>query len=50
MQDLEPDRQGALSDRAQRAIDRFCTVGHTLDQGTAHPVSIRNERSLPGRI
>jgi uncharacterized OsmC-like protein len=50
MEDLEPDKHGALIDRAQRAIDRLCTVGHTLDQRTAHPVSIRNESSLPGQI
>lgn len=50
MDGLEPDKQGALIDRAQRAIDRLCTVGHTLDQRTAHPVSIHTESSLPGQI
>lgn len=50
MEDLEPDKQGALIDRAERAIDRLCTVGHTLDQPAAHPLSIRNESGLPGRI
>ena len=32
---LDPDQLAVLTERVRRAIDRGCTVGHTLDKGAA---------------
>ena len=32
---LSPDQLAVLTERVRRAIDRGCTVGHTLDKGAA---------------
>jgi len=39
---LEPERRAALIERGERAIDRLCTVGHTLGHGARHDVRIRS--------
>ena len=32
---LDPDQLAVLTERVRRAIDRGCTVGHTLEKGAA---------------
>ena len=32
---LSPDQLAVLTERVRRAVDRGCTVGHTLDKGAA---------------
>ncbi|WP_426183456.1 OsmC family protein [Microbacterium sp. TWP3-1-2b2] len=47
---LDADKIAALTDRAERAIDKLCTIGHTLDHGAAHPVTIADDSDLPTTI
>ncbi|SFS00746.1 Uncharacterized OsmC-related protein [Agrococcus baldri] len=47
---LDEAHVAALAERAQRAIDRLCTVGHTLDKGTEHPVVLQHDAALPQRV
>ena len=50
MSSIEPAKQTALIDRAKRAIERYCTVSHTLDHGAEHTVTIRNDAHLAAQI
>lgn len=40
MAELEPDRRAALVERADRAVDRLCTVGRTLQHGAGCDVEV----------
>lgn len=44
---LDEAQAAALAERAERAIDRLCTVGHTLDRGAEHPVVLQHDAALP---
>lgn len=47
---LDAEKIAALIDRSERAIDKLCTIGHTLDHGAAHPVTLENDSDLPAQI
>ncbi|WP_206448472.1 OsmC family protein [Agrococcus sp. KRD186] len=47
---LDESHVAALAERAERAIDRLCTVGHTVDEGTEHPVVLQHDEALPQRV
>jgi uncharacterized OsmC-like protein len=47
---LDETQVAALAERAQRAIDRLCTVGHTLDEGAEHPVVLQHDEALPQSV
>lgn len=47
---LDADKIAALTERSERAIDKLCTIGHTLDKGAKHPVTVSNDESLSNVI
>lgn len=47
---LEPEQVAALQERAARAIDRLCTVGHTLDERPEHPTVLQHDGDLPQQL
>lgn len=44
---LDEDKRAALIDRARRAIDRQCTISHTLEHGLQPDIALTNAPSLP---
>lgn len=40
MSAISAEARAALADRAERAIEKRCTVGHTLAAGAEHPVRV----------
>lgn len=48
--DVEPDKVDALIERADRAIERLCAVGRTLDQPTSHPISIVHDATVAAPV
>lgn len=44
---LDPERIASLSERTHRAIDRQCTVGHTLEHGAAYTVDVVDDQTGP---
>ncbi|MCR8671513.1 OsmC family protein [Agrococcus sp. HG114] len=47
---LDAEHVAALQERAARAIERLCTVGHTLDAPPEHPVVLEHDASLPQQL
>lgn len=50
MDSLEADKAETLVGRVERAIERSCTIGHTLDHGAEHPISIVHDPGLSERL
>ncbi|EWT07129.1 osmotically inducible protein OsmC [Intrasporangium chromatireducens Q5-1] len=50
MSALDEEKITVLTERAERAIDRLCTIGHTLDHGAEHPVTLRHDPDLPEHL
>ena len=44
---LDPERIASLSERTHRAVDRQCTVGHTLEHGAAYTVDVVDDPAAP---
>ena len=40
---LDPDQLAVFTERVRRAIDRGCTVGHTLEKGAATRLHLLND-------
>lgn len=40
---LDPDKREALVERAERAVERFCTISHTLAHGARTEVQFRDD-------
>lgn len=43
---LEKDKRTALIDRAARAIDRLCTIGHTIKEPLDYTVKITSDPTI----
>lgn len=44
---FDAEQVAAIQERALRAVEKACTVGHTVDAGTDHPVVIAHDAELP---
>lgn len=47
--DLESDATARLIESVARAIERACTVGHSLDQGVPHQFTLVNDAGVLSR-